>query len=286
LKSKHPVSNNENSFETANKAFFSHMKVNVSTRMNPTSFEFKAVVKIDNREVPIQSIPTNSFIVITNESQWCDAIVKIFISDVFREGVEVTWAYFANQIQHHFISNTCTKLSNPNRPLQFFELDHFKNRYFGNGNTVTQSKASDFLKWFSHIERCIRFKRHAHSLWTQGYLFGFMNKEKCEDTLQKFGPNTFLCRFSDSQIGQLVISFVADDGHSVKHYLVKNTDIGTNKSLADFVKNVGYFKYILKIEPKINKVKKLEKDAALHSFYSKATVQYEEIHGYVSTLPH
>jgi len=135
------------------------------------------------------------------------------------------------------------------------------------------------------VERTIRFKRHALNLWVNGYIYGFVSKEKCEQALMGFGPHTFLCRFSESHAGQFVISFVAEDGRSVKHYLVKNNDIGTNKSLADFVKNIQFFKYILKIDPKTCKLKAFEKDLVLQTFYSK-TAKVEEVYGYVSSLPY
>lgn len=43
--------------------------------------------------------------------------------------------------------------------------------------------------------------------WTEGLIIGFINKRQAEETLLKCPPGTFLLRFSDSELGELILPF-------------------------------------------------------------------------------
>jgi len=65
-------------------ASFLHLKIEVSTRMSAVFLKFGIQVQQESGVSPIiQSPPSYPLIVITNESQWCDAAGKLLIMDSF-----------------------------------------------------------------------------------------------------------------------------------------------------------------------------------------------------------
>jgi len=54
----------------------------------------------------IHSTPSYPFIVITNESQWCEAAGKLILADAFTGLNEISWSEFANALHHHFLKAT------------------------------------------------------------------------------------------------------------------------------------------------------------------------------------
>lgn len=65
-------------------ATFHSLKVQVSTRMSPVYLKFGIQVQQSSGVSPIiQSLPSYPLIVITNESQWCDAAGKLLTMDSF-----------------------------------------------------------------------------------------------------------------------------------------------------------------------------------------------------------
>jgi len=65
-------------------AKFNHFKIHISTRMSMVKLRFNATVTPTKGAVtPIQSEGSAPFIVITNESQWCEAAGKLLNDDAF-----------------------------------------------------------------------------------------------------------------------------------------------------------------------------------------------------------
>jgi len=115
------------------------------------------------------------------------------------------------------------------------------------------------------------------------FIYGFLSKEDAEKSLSRQCIGAFLVRFSESQPGLFAIVYVSEDHEDrVKHYLVKAEDIGSNKSLPDFLRESESLQYIMRIEPPTGKLTRYEKDVALKKFYSKRKVTRTK--GYVSHI--
>jgi len=121
------------------------------------------------------------------------------------------------------------------------------------------------------------------SLWCHGFIYGFLTKEEAEKALATQCIGAFLIRFSETQAGLFAIVFVSEDPEErVKHYLVKSEDIGSNKSLPDFLRESESLQYIMRIEPPTGKLTRYEKETALKKFYSKR--KQTRTKGYVSHI--
>lgn len=66
-------------------ALFASIKVNISTRMTPVHFKFGLQVRNGEFSMQVESGPSYPFIVITNESQWCEAAGKLLHADAFAD---------------------------------------------------------------------------------------------------------------------------------------------------------------------------------------------------------
>eukprot|EP01130_Rhizamoeba_saxonica_P017861 TRINITY_DN876_c0_g1_i4.p1 TRINITY_DN876_c0_g1~~TRINITY_DN876_c0_g1_i4.p1 ORF type:complete len:616 (-),score=104.47 TRINITY_DN876_c0_g1_i4:1129-2976(-) len=257
-------------------AHFNNIKVNISSRMNVLNLKFAVNVRIGDSNVQVESSLSNPFIVITNESQWCDAISKLLQLECFQgqHDHQISWPFFCNKIQEQFILNTRPKTTLAERPITYHEFQYFKQKIIGQKNTVTLNEAQTWFAGFSQIQRAIRFKRHIYSLWVSGFIYCFMSKESCTNVLAQQGIGTFILRFSESQPGLFAIAYVAAlpngvGANRVKHYLVKSEDIGPRKSLPDFIRRKEQFQYILKIDPRTGKVNRFAKEEAFSKYYSK-----------------
>jgi len=77
------------------------------------------------------------------------------------------------------------------------------------------------------------------------YVFSFMSKEDCQKALAQQGLGTFLIRFSESNPGMLAIAYVCEDeSERILNCLIKNEDIGSNKSLPEFLRFVTVHSYL------------------------------------------
>eukprot|EP01125_Pyxidicula_operculata_P019847 TRINITY_DN721_c4_g2_i2.p1 TRINITY_DN721_c4_g2~~TRINITY_DN721_c4_g2_i2.p1 ORF type:complete len:724 (+),score=272.31 TRINITY_DN721_c4_g2_i2:304-2172(+) len=286
-KSKKPIENGSSKLDSFQKqAIFNNMKVNVSTRMTMVSVKFNVDVTSADSKTVVESPTSYPFIVITNESQWVEAASKVIIAESFPSGQsQVPWAEFANTLQIHFLSATRQDCSMPERPLQFYEIKWFHQKINGCSPMITQQQSLNFLSWFGNIVRTIRFKRHIIHLWCLGLVYCFQSKEMADKALANQSVGTFLLRFSESQPGLFGVAFVTDDEvpeDRVKHYLIKSEDIGSNKSLPDFLRDVESLQFILKTEPVTGKLIRMEKDVAFKKFYSKR--KPTKTKGYASSL--
>jgi hypothetical protein len=255
-------------------ALFASIKVNISTRMTPVHFKFGLQVRNGDFSMQVESGPSYPFIVITNESQWCEAAGKLLHADAFADNAhEITWAQYANTLQSHFLRSTWQNSAAPVRPIQFYEFRYFHQKFFNGQARVTQTQANKFWEWFGQILQTIRFKRHIAQLWENGIIYGFMTKEECNKALATQSLGTFLIRFSESNPGMFAIAYVyekqTDGVEKIKHFLVKSEDIGSNKSLPDFLREKELFQYLLKIEPETGKLTRMSKETGFKEFYSK-----------------
>lgn len=254
------------------RASFDQLTVNISTRMTPISVKFQTLVSKGSFQSPVATAHSFPFIVITNESQWFEAAGKLLILDTFTSGKNVYWAQFANTLHSHYLK--ATRQSEAERPLYHFELDYIHRRFFESSDQVSEKQVNNFWAWFGQCLQTIRFKRYIANMWNSGIIFGFMTKDECNNVLAGQGLGTFLIRFSESLPGLFGVAYVSDDSKErIKHCLIKNEDIGSNKSLAEFLRDKDQFQLLLRMDTQeIGKIRRTPKDVALQQYYSKKKV--------------
>lgn len=260
-------------------AQFKNLSVNISTRMNLISIQFETTITSMNQTHTLVSEVSSPFIVITNESQWCEAAGKVFIREIFHGKDRVSWIFFANNLHLNYLKST-NQLIDMKRPLYKYELDHLHQRLLLQAEFLTELDGYSFWNWFGQCIHNIRFKRHIRKLWLEGYIFGFLPKEEASRVLAQHPMGTFVIRFSDSNPGIFAIAYSEGNGQ-VTHFLIRGEDIGSNKSLAEFLRSKNQFKFLLKFCLDNLVVRRISKSEALGSFYSKKKNTVPDVHGYV-----
>lgn len=254
------------------RASFDQLTVNISTRMAPISVKFQTLVSKGSFQSPVATAPSFPFIVITNESQWFEAAGKLLVLDTFTSGKNVYWPQFANTLHSHYLK--ATRQTSDERPLYHFEFDYIHQRFFEGSDQVSEKQVGNFWAWFGQCLQTIRFKRYIANMWNSGIIFGFMTKDECNRVLAGQGLGTFLIRFSESLPGLFGVAYVSDDTKErVKHCLIKNEDIGSNKSLAEFLRDKDQFQLLLRMSTQeVGKILRTPKDVALQQYYSKKKI--------------
>jgi hypothetical protein len=122
-------------------------------------------------------------------------------------------------------------------------------------------------------------------MWKNGLIFGLISKKSCQDYLASAESGSFIVRFSDSAAGSFAIAYADDkEKDRVKHYLVKTEDLGTNKTLPDFLKEKNTFKQVGMVNVKQGTLAFGDKDDELSVFYTKRKVLDQPTKGYVQNL--
>lgn len=193
----------------------------------------------------IESELSNPFIVITNESQW-DAAEEVLIKwDLFKNQPNISYPYFCNILQRHFLIGTKQDLSHPIRGLSLDDFDYFYKFYFNNEQIITQAQVVTFWSWFGKTLKEIKYQRYIRDLWQNGLIYGCLQRSTVENILKGQPQGTFIIRFSERYPGQFGIAYVKDV--RIKHYLVTQNDISIRKTLSDFLLNQTQFLYVLKL---------------------------------------
>jgi len=253
-------------------AQFQELKINVSTRMTPINLRFSVGVTGQRGAVTtVESGISWPIIVITNESQWCDAAGKLIISEAFSGSSEIPWPQFANALHYQFLKITKQDSSKPSRPFVEADWGYIHKRFFGETPTVNTTKAAQFWSWFGQVVCTIRFKRHINHLWSIGLIYGFISKESCTAALQNCDVGNFIVRFSESFPGLFAIAYVGEDTYDkVKHCIVKSDDLSANKTLPDFLATKSQFRFVCQYDIAAGTLKKgISKDTAFGPYYSK-----------------
>eukprot|EP01096_Ripella_sp_DP13-Kostka_P008734 TRINITY_DN327_c1_g1_i1.p1 TRINITY_DN327_c1_g1~~TRINITY_DN327_c1_g1_i1.p1 ORF type:complete len:579 (-),score=248.03 TRINITY_DN327_c1_g1_i1:403-2139(-) len=271
-KADRPLENDESQLDMfTRKAIFNHVKINISTRMAMVHLKFGlTLATTSGASSNIESTPSLPIIVITNESQWCEAEGKLLILDAFSGEAEIPWPQLANAIHHHFLKATRQDLCRPSRAISFAEFDFIHKKFFGALDYVSSPLASKFWFWFGQVTQTLRFKRHVNAMWYTGLIFGLITKEECNRALLGQDLGTFMIRFSENHPGLFAVAYVDDDPEEpVKHYLIRSDDIGSQKTLPDFLREKSQFRFLFQLDPLTGILSPFAKDAVLGSFYSK-----------------
>ena len=269
-----PLSSHQTTLDPGSlSAVFNKLKIHVSTRMSLVNLRF--VINFHHQFFGQCQASSSVYplIVITNESQWCDAEGKLIIHDAFGPRKEIEFPTFANILHLHFLKSTRQSFESPRRALCLRDWHFIHHRYFDTSPMVSQPQVAEFWTWFGGLVQTLRFKRHINSLWFDGLIFGIISKEQCSEELQPHEVGTFLIRFSETYAGLFAVAYVSDDPFErVKHYLIKPEDTGSQKTLPDFLREKPQFQYLLKLDAEQRTLTRLSKDSALAQFYSKERI--------------
>lgn len=194
-------------------ATFFDLRFDKPTRLNIAHLFFSVRLRFMADEklgtsLQIRSDPSAPFIVITNESQWGDSEGLLMKIKVFGDQNEVPWEYLCNHIQYHFIRSTRQDSVKPDRPLSLFDLNYLARRSFNDKRMITKDDYDQFWNWFGLVCRRIRHQLPFHSLWMKGLVWGFISRKDSERVMESEPPGTFLIRFSESNPGKIVVSYV------------------------------------------------------------------------------
>lgn len=194
----------------------------------------------------IESEISNPFVVITNESQWDATEEVLFKWDLFDKYQEISYSYFCNVLQRHFILVTKQDLSHPKRSLSLDDFDYIYEHYFKNVSRIKLQHVTTFWSWFGKTLKELKYQRYIKELWQNGLLYGCLQRKLVDCILQGQPNGTFIIRFSERHAGQFGIAYVKND--RIKHYLVMPKDIaGAKKTLSDFLSDHTQFLYILRL---------------------------------------
>ena len=207
-------------------ATFYDLKFEKATRLNVAHLYFDVRVRFLSEEAPItlQSPASSPFVVITNESQWGDSEGMLMGLKAFSEGT-ITWQYMANLIQTHFLRSTRQDVTKPERPLSLSDLNFLAKWRFQDKTTITKAAYEDFWAWFGLACRRIRHQFPFHSLWMKGLILGLISRDDAESLLKGERVGTFVIRFSETNPGKIVLSYVKEEdgggpGRKVSHFLL------------------------------------------------------------------
>jgi hypothetical protein len=113
-------------------------------------------------------------------------------------------------------------------------------------------------------------------------IYGLITKDDCHRALEGREIGTFLIRFSESYPGLFAVAYVEDDPEDpVKHYLVKPDDIGSQKTLPDFLREKPQFMFLYQLDTATGQLCSYAKDAVLGAYYSKGKRIQGANNGYV-----
>jgi len=165
---------------------------------------------------------------------------------------------------------TRQNLSNPDRNLSQMELYYLHQKYFGGKQMITREEFELFWKWFGLVLRELRYQKHLFNFWSQGLLFGFLDRAGALECLRNVNNGCSIFRFSESKGGCIAIGCKLQTG--IKNFLITSEDIrGSN--VADFLRDKTEIKFILQYTGNYNNYGYPEfvqrrKDEALNEFYS------------------
>jgi hypothetical protein len=265
-------------------AAFLDVVMTQSSRMEYVTLTFASTV----RKASVATPESHAMIVVTNESQWPGAAKKLLWLESFVDEEAIPWPFFANHLQSHVVVMLYGRYDKLKRSLQSWELQFIHNnaRWFNGAGLARRDAALEFWAFFGHVLTALRFKRHIITMWELGELIGLISKEQSVALLTGRAVGTFCLRFSESVPGSFAVSYVTSDARDpIKHFLVKPTDLGHNRTLPDFLQDKAEFEHMLVlVSPPVSlaKTKVLPKHAVLRDYYKVKEVALQGVDGYVN----
>jgi len=226
----------------------------------------------------ISSLPSKPFVVITNESQYADAISRLFDREVIGDKPSVPWTYFANEISLYFLKATRQDEQRPERALSLQQLNSFHIHFFNKKQYISAAESREFWKWYGAVLRQLRYQRTLLQLWNSRLIYGFISRDEMYHLIDQQKPGHFLLRFSESNPGCVAIGYKNPNPEMgerpLKNYLVRpDSDISPKQTLADYLRSRAEFSHVMQFTEKYSvsgtpEFRILGKHAALKDFYS------------------
>merc|ERR1719427_351898 len=104
----------------------------------------------------------------------------------------------------------CKVFRNPN-----LQADDYKNLVISWSQFCREpipDRSFTFWEWFYRIMNLTA--NHMRGPWSEGFVMGFVSKNRAEELLLSMDSGTFLLRFSDSELGGVTIGYVRQDQRS------------------------------------------------------------------------
>ncbi|XP_063422808.1 signal transducer and activator of transcription 5B-like isoform X1 [Mytilus trossulus] len=244
-------------------------------------------------------------VVTVHGNQECNALATVLWDNQFAEPViissfqkngrtpfqvpsQVSWTLMSQLLNTKFQAVTGKGLCPEN-------LNYLASKVFGGNNKTDEyskhninwslfnkdtlpGRSFTFWEWFYAVMRLT--KDHLKSLWCDKTIIGFVSKQQAQEWLQMRPVGTFLCRFSDSELGGVTIAWSAEDPKSPGERQVWNlAPYGTKeiniRTLADRIKDLPQLTHLFPDIPK---------DQAFSKYYTTDTLpDIKDPEGYIKT---
>lgn len=281
-----------------------HLRVRLTngSRMLPVTLKVAMGVSYGaGATLTLETLASDPFVVITNESQFEESNGILLQYLAFRNGERARWGHFANVVHEHFLratkqaalitedpqsmaapagtatgtgTGTGTGAECAVRVLSVSELEYIHTRFFRGRAEVTVAQFADFWAWFGKLLVRLRSARQVASLWREGLLWAFSSRQDIEDALLRQPPGTFVVRLSERHAGHFAVAY-RTPGRPVRHYLIRSEEISAQKTLPDFLSEASDLTTILRVlhndygeQPLPPLCIPIEKNAALARFYT------------------
>lgn len=219
------------------------------TRKSAVHIKLGVPVRMGAATATIESEMSNPFVVITNECQWEGSAGTLLKKDAFGGQLEIPWPQFVNTLQRHFLIATKQDMVRPKRALSLYDFHYINSQFFGNRTIIQQKDFDHFWNWFGKSMQTLRYQRHISTLWQNGIIYGFMNRDDVNAALVNQESGTFIIRFSERNPGQFGIAYCSvEHPVRIKHYLVQPNDcFAAKKTFPDFLSECPQFMYLLQL---------------------------------------
>jgi len=238
-------------------ARFTDIRFPQGTRKSQVQVQFSMTVTYiqpngSPAEHTLESDLTQPIIVITNENQWKDAEQTLLTATAFAGSSAISWPRFFNFLQIHYLRSTRQSLENPERGLSLREYEYIRklsmfNRS-GAASNVSLNDFERFWKWFGDAMHRIRHNRIFNNMWMQGAIYGFVDKHRSNQILQRQPPNSVLLRFSERCPGHIAVAYSSRDNISgritMAHVLLPPSETAENKNLAEVISSRFQFSQV------------------------------------------
>jgi len=152
-------------------------------------------------------------------------------------------------LQVHYLKATRQNPVEPKRPLSLRELQYISQLdQFKHKDKIYVRDFEIFWGWFGDALHKIRHQKVVSSMWLEGEIFGFIDKEDVPRLVYGNGSTggTFLIRFSERSSGSVAIAYseveVTSGRLQLKHYLVKSKEF---EDLVEFLNSRPNFQWLV-----------------------------------------